>query len=139
MKNTYWQKKRWHSLYNLVEVTITKWWFGYEAIFCKTYLDMINQYFSNLSLNLSLKFEVLSLELKITLYTNLDVFLSNIFSALSLCHNQAFDGKLCLWYICLIFSILKIVLNLAFDKTYERFYSSVCLWGIEIFHRNGDT
>ena len=96
MKNTYWEKKRWHSLYNLVEVTITKWWFGYEAIFCKTYLDMINQYFSNLSLNLSLKFEVLSLELKITLYTNLDVFLSNIFSALSLCHNQVFDGKIML-------------------------------------------
>ena len=57
---------------------------------------MINQYFSNLSLNLSLKFEVLSLELKITLYTNLDVFLSNIFSALSLCHNQVFDGKIML-------------------------------------------
>ena len=57
---------------------------------------MINQYFSNLSLNLSLKFEVLSLELKITLYTNLDAFLSNIFSALSLCHNQVFHGKIML-------------------------------------------
>ena len=47
-----------------------------------------------------------------------------------------FTEILWLWYICPIFSILKIVLNMALDKKYESLCCSVCLWCIEVFHWN---
>ena len=47
--------------------------------------------------------------------------------ALWSCYNQVFYGNFMLVIFCPIFSILKIVLTMAFDKKYESLCSSVCL------------
>ena len=72
------------------------------------FVKIIQPYWYNIFtifLLLKVSCEVLSLELKIILYPNLDItFLRNLVLALWS------------WYICSIFSILRIFLNIVFDK-----------------------
>ena len=53
-----------------------------------------------------------------------------------LLHVRRKNGHL---HICPIFSILKIVLNMAFEENNESSCSSIYLWRIEIFHWDGHT
>ena len=53
-------------------------------------------------------------------------FPRNNVPALCSCHNSVFHGFMPVIYFP-IFSIPKIVLNVAFDEKYESFCSSVCL------------
>ena len=77
------------------------------------------------------------MELKIILYSYLDVFPKKSCSSALAMSQLSILRILCLRYICLIFSIFKIVFNTSFNKKPESLCSSVCLWCIETFHWKG--
>ena len=88
---------------------------------------------------LKVSFEILSLKLKIIFYTNLGVFFLNCSSGTLVMPQLSISRILYLWYICPIFSILKMVFKKAFNEKYKSLCSFVCLRRIEIFHWNGGT
>ena len=72
-------------------------------------------------------FEILSLEFKIILYTNFDIFSYKSCSSALVMSQLSISRILCFWYICPIFSILQIFSSHFFNMASNEKYESLCL------------
>ena len=103
----------------------------YQLIIRQSFVKFIKPWkisASPIFLFFQVSFEVWSLELKIIVYPNLDnVFSYKSYSSTLVMSQLHISRIFCLQYICLIFSILKIIFNMVFDKKYESLCASVCL------------
>ena len=103
----------------------------YQLVIRQSFVKFIKPWKINTSpifLFFQVSFEILSLELKIIVYPDLDnVFSYKSYSSTLVMLQLHISRIFCLQYICLIFSILKIIFNMVFDKKYVSLCSSVCL------------